>query len=70
MERPLPKSIAYDGYFVYIVKIEHGIDDYVVWFNSYDPYTMHKTKLYYGNIGDYFKVGGKRRYISEFMRVE
>lgn len=68
MIKPFSKPIATDGYSINLVKIEYGIEDYVVWFYTYEPYVIHKSKIYYGN-RDYFKINGKRRYIDDFMRV-
>lgn len=51
-----------------IKEIEHGTEDYVIYWQVYGN-KMHKSKIYYDN-RPYFRFGTFHIYLDECIRVE
>lgn len=54
---------------LYVIEIEYGIDDKVV-FRYSNEEKERKAKVYYNVKGEaYFKIRGQRYYLKDFMKV-
>lgn len=60
------------GLTIFIHRINYGFDDHVyvsVNYSDVVPTTYHRLKLYHDNGDNYFKLDGRRYYISQFCRT-
>jgi len=51
-----------------IVKVDYGIDDYIVFRDMGKPQKLHRAKINYMG-REYFKYSGRRFYLDECIRT-